>query len=106
MPGAGPETSASRIRRPLPEEISAQLSRHARHGQLMFCGLRAKDRQKSRRTARPRRRSRASRTTATLSSTSTTQLQDQHHRSSTWQGQRRVARLRRSSMFRRTCSGP
>ncbi len=84
---AGPETSASRIRRHSCEEIYVQVSRHARHGRLTFSGLRAKDRQKCRRTARPRRRSRANRTTAPLSSTSTTavavpaprQLQYQYH---------------------------
>jgi hypothetical protein len=38
MPGAGPESSASRIRRHSPEEIYVQVSRHARHGRLTFPG--------------------------------------------------------------------
>jgi hypothetical protein len=42
MPGAGPETRASRIRHHSSEEIYVQVSRHARHDRLTSSGLRAK----------------------------------------------------------------
>jgi hypothetical protein len=58
-PGAGPETSARRIRRHSSEENYVQVGRHARHGRLTFSRLRGKYRHKRRRNRPPEAKERS-----------------------------------------------
>ena len=105
MPEPGRDR-ASRSLRHSSEEIYVQVSRHARHGPLTFPGS---SEEIVRNADEPPTRGEGAEPTGPRSRSAVPaprQSQYQHHGSPKGRGQRQVAGLRRSSTFRRTCSGP